>query len=153
MPYFLRPHGLQPARLLCPWDSPGKNTGVGCHFLPRERTRISCLAGGFFTTEPPGTPPLFFFKRCQLKALPHFWLTSCLSSSYGKAGLHLGRLTSQGVRGAHWGALAQRREPSPKGRPSASHGQRSLAGCSPWGGKVRNAMRQETMDRWVFSHL
>ena len=29
----LRPHGLQPARLLCPWDSPGKNTGVGCYFL------------------------------------------------------------------------------------------------------------------------
>ena len=29
----LRPHGLQPARLLCPWDSPGMNTGVGCHGL------------------------------------------------------------------------------------------------------------------------
>ena len=29
----LRPHGLQPIRLLCPWDSPGKNNGVGCHFL------------------------------------------------------------------------------------------------------------------------
>ena len=29
----LRPHELQPARLLCPWDSPGKNTGVGCHAL------------------------------------------------------------------------------------------------------------------------
>ena len=26
-------HGLWPTRLLCPWDSPGKNTGVGCHFL------------------------------------------------------------------------------------------------------------------------
>ena len=26
-------HGLQPARILCPWDSPGKNTGVRCHFL------------------------------------------------------------------------------------------------------------------------
>ena len=26
-------HGLNPARLLCPWDSPGKNIGVGCHFL------------------------------------------------------------------------------------------------------------------------
>ena len=25
------PHGLQPTRLLCPWHSPGKNTGVGCH--------------------------------------------------------------------------------------------------------------------------
>ena len=29
----LRPYGLQPARLLCPWNSPGKNTGVGCHAL------------------------------------------------------------------------------------------------------------------------
>ena len=28
-----RPHGLQPTRLPHPWDSPGKNTGVGCHFL------------------------------------------------------------------------------------------------------------------------
>ena len=26
-------NGLQPARLLGPWDSPGNNTGVGCHFL------------------------------------------------------------------------------------------------------------------------
>ena len=29
----LQPHGLWPARLLCPWDSPGKNTEGGCHFL------------------------------------------------------------------------------------------------------------------------
>ena len=29
----LRPHGLQPARFLCPWNFPGKNTGVGCHSL------------------------------------------------------------------------------------------------------------------------
>ena len=29
----LRPHGLQPTRLLCPWDAPGKNAGVGCHSL------------------------------------------------------------------------------------------------------------------------
>ena len=27
------PHRWQPTRLPCPWDSPGKNTGVGCHFL------------------------------------------------------------------------------------------------------------------------
>ena len=32
-----RPHGLQPPRLLHPWDFPGKNTGVGCHCL------LSCL--------------------------------------------------------------------------------------------------------------
>ena len=29
----LQPHRWQPIRLRCPWDSPGKNTGVGCHFL------------------------------------------------------------------------------------------------------------------------
>ena len=29
----LLPHGLWPARLLCPWNVPGKNTGMGCHFL------------------------------------------------------------------------------------------------------------------------
>ena len=28
-----RPRGLQPTRLPRPWDSPGKNTGVGCYFL------------------------------------------------------------------------------------------------------------------------
>ena len=28
-----RPHGMQPTRLLCPWDFPGKRTGVGCHCL------------------------------------------------------------------------------------------------------------------------
>ena len=30
-----RPHGLQPSRLLQPWDFPGKSTGVGCHCLLR----------------------------------------------------------------------------------------------------------------------
>ena len=29
----VRPHTQQPTRLPRPWDSPGKNTGVGCHFL------------------------------------------------------------------------------------------------------------------------
>ena len=28
-----QPHGLKPTRLLCPWDLPGKSTGVGCHRL------------------------------------------------------------------------------------------------------------------------
>ena len=34
--WLLWPHGLQPTRLLCPWDFPGKSTGVGCHFLLQE---------------------------------------------------------------------------------------------------------------------
>ena len=45
-----------------PWDSPGKNTGVGCHFLlqgiflMQGLNLCPALAGGFFTTEPPGKP-------------------------------------------------------------------------------------------------
>ena len=44
----LRPHGLCPARLLCPWNFPGKNTGVGCHFLllgifPEMNPCLLCL--------------------------------------------------------------------------------------------------------------
>ena len=54
----LRPHGLWPARLLCPWDRLGKNTGVGGHALLQEvlLTQGSCyvmspaLVGEFFTT-------------------------------------------------------------------------------------------------------
>ena len=30
---YLQPHGLQPARFLSPWNFPGKNAGVDCHFL------------------------------------------------------------------------------------------------------------------------
>ena len=35
----VRPHRRQPTRLPCPWDSPGKNTGVGCHFLLHDQPR------------------------------------------------------------------------------------------------------------------
>ena len=45
---LLQVRGLQPARLLCPWDFPGKNTGVGCHFLlqgifPTQRSNTGLL--------------------------------------------------------------------------------------------------------------
>ena len=35
----LQPHGLQPTRLLHPWDFPGNNTGVGCHCLLHDQPR------------------------------------------------------------------------------------------------------------------
>ena len=35
-----QPHGLQPTRLLCPWDFPGKSTGVGCHCLLLVRNGV-----------------------------------------------------------------------------------------------------------------
>ena len=56
---FLQCHGLQPTRLLCPWDFPGKNTGVDSISYYREYSppRIEpALEGRFFTTESPGKP-------------------------------------------------------------------------------------------------
>ena len=61
----LWPHGLQPAKLLCPWDFPGKNTGVGCHFFLQRIfltwgwTWVSCITDRFFNaraTRDPGKP-------------------------------------------------------------------------------------------------
>ena len=56
----LRPHGLHPTRLLCPWDSPGKNTGVGSHALlqgifPTQGLNIALQADSL-PPEPPGKP-------------------------------------------------------------------------------------------------
>ena len=60
----LQPCGLWPAKLFCPWDSPGKNTGVGCHFLLQgilltqgSNPRLLCLLlwqEDSSTTAPPG---------------------------------------------------------------------------------------------------
>ena len=60
----LQPHGLQPSRLLCPWDSPGKNTGMGCLALLQgifptqgSNLRLLCLLhwqAGSLSLAPPG---------------------------------------------------------------------------------------------------
>ena len=52
MSSFLQPHGLKPARLLCPWDFPGQNTGVGSHSSPLQ---------GIFLTQ--GLNPHFLLGR------------------------------------------------------------------------------------------
>ena len=56
-------HRRQPTRLRCPWDSPGKNTGVGCHFLlpcmeVKSETEVtqSCLTlSDPMDCSPPGS--------------------------------------------------------------------------------------------------
>ena len=60
----LRPHGVQPTRLLCPWDSPGKSTGVGCHALlqgnltnPRIEPGSPALQANSLPSGPPRKHP------------------------------------------------------------------------------------------------
>ena len=55
----LRPQGLEPSRLLHPWDFPGKNIGVGCHFLLQ----------GIFPTQ--GSNPGLLHCRWILHCLSH----------------------------------------------------------------------------------
>ena len=66
----LQPHGLCPARLLCPWNSPGKNTAVGSHSLLQGnlpywgiKPRTPALQADFLPSEPPGKP-IYFVGLC-----------------------------------------------------------------------------------------
>ena len=72
--------------LLCPWDFPGKNTGVDCHFLLQGDLSdsgmepvASALAGAFFTTEPLGQPStsrrhlIYSSQHSSLRLSPLLW--------------------------------------------------------------------------------
>ena len=62
----LPPHGLQPARLPCPRNSPGKNTGMGSHLTspgdlsnPGIKPKFPALQADFLSSEPPGKPTYY----------------------------------------------------------------------------------------------
>ena len=113
----LRLHGLRHTSLLCLWDSPGKNTGMGSHFLPQNifltqeskpspMSPASPIAGRFFTAEPPGKPQLHLLlvtQSCPSLCNPMDWgmpgssvhgilqarILECVTISFSK--LHLKR--------------------------------------------------------------
>ena len=73
----VRPHRQQPARLPHPWDSPGKNTGVGCHFL------LQCMKVKSESEDPmdcslPGSSVHGFSRQEYWSGVP---LPSLLSSN------------------------------------------------------------------------
>jgi len=71
----VRPHGPQPTRLFHPWDSPGKNTGVGCHFLlqcmkvkSESEVAQSCpTLSDPMDCSPPGSPVHGIFQARVLE--------------------------------------------------------------------------------------
>ena len=71
----VRPHRRQPTRLPRPWDSPGKNTGVGCHFLlqcmkAKSESEVAQSCPTFsdpMDYSPPGPPSMWFSK-------PEYWI-------------------------------------------------------------------------------
>ena len=69
---LLATHGLQPTRLLCPWDFPGKSTGVGCHCLLRWEaldqnklmTQTHCPLQSSDLSSTPGPKRLSLLEIC-----------------------------------------------------------------------------------------
>ena len=63
-----QPHGLQPSRLLCPWDFPGKSTGVGCLYLPELATMhlqwVGVAIQPFCPLSSP-SPPVCYLSQHQ----------------------------------------------------------------------------------------
>ena len=91
----LQPHGLKPSRLLCPWDSPGKSTGVGCHFLlqgifPTQGLDAGLLRCRQITAGKPGLLDMHVItchsphQACSLYTQPTplvVFIIQCLSAS------------------------------------------------------------------------
>ena len=86
----VRPHRRQPTRLTHPWDSPGKNTGVSCHFLLQCRkvkseseVAQSCpTLSDPMDCSPPGSSIHGIFQARVLK-----WGAIAFSASRGRQGL------------------------------------------------------------------
>ena len=130
----LQAHGLWPSRLLCPWDSPGKNTGVGCQALLQR----------IFQTQ--GLKPLLLNV---LHWQGGFFITSATweTSPVAPIGKNLSACRRHGF--SPWFRKIFRRrawQPTPVFLSGELHWQRSLAGYSPWGCKESDTIEQLTLN-------
>ena len=82
----VRPHTQKPTRLPRPWDSPGKNTGVGCHFLLQcmkvksesEVAQLCLTLSNPMDCSPPGSSIHGIFQARVLKCAAIAFSNSCL---------------------------------------------------------------------------
>ena len=85
----VRPHRWQPTRLPHPWDSPGKNTGVGCHFLcqcmkvksEREVSQSCPTLRDPMDCSLPGSSSMGFSRQEHWSGVPVPWALTNASSS------------------------------------------------------------------------
>ena len=133
----LQPYGLRPARLLCPWNFPGKNTRAGCHFLlqrifPTQGSNPCLLnllywQGDSLPLALPEEPRL----KDVLVNLPDSLITLLLnmvSIWIGYLPFYLNPWESFISLSTfmHW---RRKWQPTPVFLPGESQGQRSLVGC------------------------
>ena len=152
------PQGLQPTRLLCPWVSPGKNIGVGCH----------ALLQGIFLTQGLN-PSLLCLLYWQVGSLPLHQPEACYHLDFGltvsaqeKASLSLSfPLKNPPAMQETWVQSTCWEDPLEKGMATLSsilawriYGQRSLVGHSPWGHKESDTTEQlrlsDSNHKWMW---
>ena len=152
----MRPHRQQPTSLPRPWDSPGKNTGVGCHFLlqcmkvksEREVAQSCPTLCDPMDCSPPGSSVCGIFQATVLEwaaislgHLPNLGLehASPTSQEDSLAAEPLGKPLRGQRRGWHFRQMERhlqrpwgRRQwhPTPVLLPGKSHRWRSMMGCS-----------------------
>ena len=84
----LPPHGLWSARLLCPWDFPGKSTAVGCHFLLQRIFLTQGWNPHLLRWQADSLPSEHLGKLTTLhKGNPHMGTASILSHHGPETGL------------------------------------------------------------------
>ena len=72
----VRSQRWQPTRLFCPWDSPGKNTGVSCHFLLQcMRVKSESEVAQSCLTSRSHSPPIFPNLSNLIEFVWHQWLS------------------------------------------------------------------------------
>ena len=76
----LQPHGLQPTLLLCPWNSPVKNTGVGCHSLLQVLRELCCKKTTCLAHRTLG-----FFNPQTISRANRSWTVRVVWSSHPKS--------------------------------------------------------------------
>ena len=162
----LWPHGLKPARLLYPWDFPGKNTGVGCHFLLQFYIGQCIYINTTLSIRPTLPYPSLAFLRRKLVALSSFPLPCTLGIDIsqgldklfsGKCEINYWPRPTWGLPGGSEGkesacnvedpdSIPWRTEwpPIPVFLPGEFHEQRSLESYSPWGCKESDTTKQLT---------
>ena len=123
-----------------PWDSPGKNTGVGCHFL------LQCMKVKSESEVAQSCPTLRDLLDCSLPGSSIHGIFQARILEWGAIAFSIGgtggKESTYQCRRCHWHRFdpwirklqwSRKWQPTPVFLPGKSHGQRSLACYSPWG--------------------
>ena len=128
----VRPHRRQPTRLPRPWDSPGKNTGVGCHFL------LQCMKVKSESEVTQSCPTLHDPMDYSLPGSSIHGIFQARVLEWGAIAFSILALLKRKISGSsivsrNFMCWRRKWQPTPVFLPGESQGWGSLVGCRLWG--------------------